>query len=178
MGMKISISGAQGVGKTTLINELKTALPEFIFISEVVRSLIKEKNININKDGDKISQHLIFKKHRENLDNEKDLITDRSVIDAFAYTLWSYNHGKFEKKDYHLFTSYFQATYKHYTHFFYIQPEFNLVDDGVRSVDKEFQTQIHGIFMDIFKQFNIEFTLLTGDLAARKKQFLEKILVI
>ena len=93
--VRIGISGAQSVGKTTLLNALRSekCFWGYNIRNEVTRT-VKSYGIDINENGSDISQMLIMKEHIYNLVMFDDMITDRTSLDGLVYTKWLYNQGK------------------------------------------------------------------------------------
>ena len=57
---KIGIIGTQSIGKTTLVKDMIEKWPQFSVPEKSYRDLIKEKNLSINKNGNKESQDAIM----------------------------------------------------------------------------------------------------------------------
>ena len=91
---KYYFTGAQGTGKTTLLNKVKVFYPDYIFITEIVRNLNKTKNIKINELGDETSQIIIFNTYLEILLTQDMYISDRSLIDVVSYTKYLADNNK------------------------------------------------------------------------------------
>lgn len=170
--MKICISGAQGVGKTSLLNEIKKKAEEtgflnnFEFKSEIVRDLIK-KGVSINKEGDHLSQMLILETHYKNCLNNEWLLTDRCAVDAFVYATYNYLAGNFSLKEHLEQESLFLKCLPHYNVFFYIPIEFPLQKDGVRDTDVLYQKKIDSLFRQIYLSYKITPIKLTGSVEER-----------
>jgi deoxyadenosine/deoxycytidine kinase len=84
--MKIGFTGTMSVGKTTLVNALKE-LPEFKdynFATERSEYL-RDLGIPLNTDST-IKGQLIFLAERSSELLQKDIITDRTIIDVIAFT--------------------------------------------------------------------------------------------
>ena len=75
--MRIAISGAQSVGKTTLINALRSekALKDYTFCTEVTRR-VGSYGLPINEDGTDITQRLIMQEHIVNYFMNDNMICD------------------------------------------------------------------------------------------------------
>ena len=107
--MYIHFIGAQGTGKTTLLNQLAEESIKvdsginFKIITNVVRNLVETEGVKINKKGSSKSQNIIFEKYFDkftSLDGYIDWVSDRSLIDVVAYTKYLYDHKKSSKKCY------------------------------------------------------------------------------
>lgn len=173
--MRISISGAQGVGKTTLMKVLESG--EFFKthnlepILEIVRS-IKKDGFKINGNADHASQLLILENHYKNIIQYSRFITDRSAIDAYVYALWGFMKEKFTIEEHLIHKKIFEICLPYYTHVFYIPIEFPLVNDNFRDTNITFQKEIDKMFNTVFKLYHIRPIILTGSVEQRKLNFL------
>lgn len=175
--MKVVISGAQGVGKTTLMNLIKPHYQHrFTIITEIARSL-KEKGIKINKEADHASQMAILEAHYQNCLLYDDFISDRGAIDAFTFATWSYLNGKFSYNEHREHESIFKETVYQYDRLFYIEPEFEIVKDGVRSTDPVYQNEINDLFLKLYSKYNLEVNVLSGSVENRFLEFHSLVLV-
>jgi len=99
----ISVSGTQGVGKTTFINDFLAAYPMYKTPERTYRDIIKEKGLSINKETSMRSQKIILDSIVECIDqySRKDdhIIFDRCPLDNLVYSLWSLDHGKGDLTD-------------------------------------------------------------------------------
>lgn len=176
--MKIAIIGTQCTGKTTLIKKIKESsiLDEsYVFIDEIVRTLVKKNNIKINEEGDYESQLLILQTHYDNALNNENMITDRSCVDAWSYALHNHMKGFFTEKDMGVFNELFLQTLKMYDKIFYIPVEFDIVSDDFRSLNKSFQKDIENIMEYILEDASVNFITLKGDIETRLQTFKDNI---
>ena len=115
----IIVSGAPGVGKTTLLERLSE---EYIYVKEPAREIISEQKA-VNGDGissrnPKKFVDLLLTRSIENykkIENCRDIILfDRGITDVIAYADWY----EFD------LTSYIDASkeYRYCDHVFYISP--------------------------------------------------------
>jgi len=93
--MRIALIGAQNTGKSTLIEEFIKAWPMYKRPEKTYRDIIKEQNLNINKEGDKTSQKAILNALVDEVQlatasDNKHIILDRCTVDNIAYSLWHY----------------------------------------------------------------------------------------
>ena len=166
--MRIAISGAQSVGKTTLLNALRSEdyLSNYKFCSEVTRR-VKSYGLLINEDGGDITQRLIMQEHIVNTVLYDTLIADRSALDGLVYTHYLAENKKVSQKTYDFAEMVFDRIIPKYDLMFYIPPEFPIEDDGVRSVDPFFRDRIVHIFDKYIKEKEIPCVYLKGSVRER-----------
>ena len=154
--MIISFTGAQSTGKTTLLNELKKwkEFEDYVFIDEITRNVSK-LGMNINEKGDDATQTAIMNAHIENLKKGDNLILDRCSLDGVVYTHYLYSHGRVSRDTFDYARQIFTETCLKYDKIFYLEPEFNIVDDGVRSSSVQFRDEIADIFERYITEFNL-----------------------
>ena len=145
--MKICISGAHSMGKTTLVNTLEThdAFKSFQFKTGLTRDLQKA-GLSINEGGDDVTQLFVMSKHYANSKIEGDVILDRCALDGFAYSsviLRDYKDRTFLDA----LGTIGRKCFQRYDYIFYVRPELKLENDGVRTIDPIF-------FENIVQSFN------------------------
>lgn len=174
--MRIGISGAQSVGKTTLLNALRSekCFKDYNIRNEVTRS-VKALGIDINESGSDISQQLIMKEHIYNLVMFDDMITDRTSLDGLVYTTWLFNGDKVSPECFVETQMVFEKTIKMYDYIFYIQPEFPIEDDGVRSASKQWQDEIAALFDAIIDTYKVPVINVSGSVRERVNTILKTI---
>lgn len=165
--MLIAITGTQGVGKTTLLNALKKSslFKNYKFIDEITRD-VKREGHPINENGNDETQFAIMNKHIKN-SRYKNAIMDRCALDCLVYTSYLVQHNKISYETYKSIEFGFRHLIGKYNLIFYIKPEFELVDDGVRSANKEFRDEIRDIFENMIAVYNIPVIELTGSIRER-----------
>jgi predicted ATPase len=164
--MKIILTGAQGTGKTTVLNEFRDA--GFEIVTEVVRNLAK-KGVNINKDGDEKGQTKIFNEYKKIFTSNDHFISDRGLIDVVAYTVYLARHGKvseeFANKKIKQLHKFLLAN--HDSYYCYFPIEFDVVADGVRDLDEEFREEISNIILSLLGALGISFVVMHGSVEER-----------
>jgi len=156
--MRIAFVGAQGTGKTTLINKLHEAKPSSKVYKEVVRELIKTRGIKINRDGDNYSQDLISVTHLNNaLESyycgEKSLwyLYDRCIIDSHAYGMTC---SAVNSKSLDFSRNMIDTIFRNYKYDLLVYvPPYNdfLKEDGVRDTDSNYQTVVDKNMMNLLE---------------------------
>ena len=138
--MKIGFCGTMSVGKTTLVNALKK-LPEFKdykFRTERSKYLM-EMGIPLNTDSTYKGQ-LVFAAERAAELMQKNIITDRTIIDVMAFSNLSTSMQDYEK--HHLSSALFHLI-QEYDYLFYVSPKgVKIEDNGVRETDAEYRMAI------------------------------------
>lgn len=168
MHNRIVFTGAQGTGKTTVLNFFKEQGVNTI--TEVVRNLA-QKGVKINKDGDEKGQTKIFKEY-EKLLGELDFngyISDRGLVDVVAYTVYLSKHGqvseKFADKQIKALKKFREANPD--ITYCYFPIEFPVEDDGVRDMDEEFRIEIDNIIRYLMEICGIQSITIRGDVKYR-----------
>ena len=172
--MRFGISGTHSAGKTTLLNALRSEkqFKDYQICNEVTR-WVKSLDIDINEGGSDKSQLLVMMKHIYNIYMFDKFITDRTSLDGYVYSQWLYAEDKISIETLDLVRSIFYKTIEEYDAIFYIAPEFDLEDDGVRSTDVSFRDEIHQLFETIIDQEQIPVYKLTGSVRERTQQVLD-----
>ena len=174
--MRIAFTGAHSTGKTTLLNELKNDKQfnlEYEFIDEITRRMTK-KGLKINESGGDMTQLLIMNSHISNILNEK-CIMDRCALDGVVYTRCMYEKGQISDWVMDFAENVFTRIIENYDYIFYLSPEFDMEDDGVRSIEEGFQKRIVKLFEDYILECEVPVIHLTGSVQNRIKQLKETI---
>jgi len=138
--MKIGLTGTVSVGKTTLVNSLKS-LPnfnEYKFSTERSKYL-RDLGIPLNTDSTLKGQSIFLAERCSELINSK-LITDRTIIDVIAFTNASTCINDEEKKQFEKYASLFIPEYDW---IFYVSPiGVDIEDNNVRTTNSEYRDKI------------------------------------
>jgi predicted ATPase len=163
---RIIFTGAQGTGKTTILNEFRNQGKNVI--TEVVRNLAKE-GIKINEMGDEKGQKKIFSTYEKLLSEQVEYISDRGLIDVLAYTMHLNKRGLVSDK---LVKSQFNALKKFVKNnqdiiYCYFPIEFGVIDDGVRSLDEDYRREIDNNIKEILISLGAPWVTIRGGVDAR-----------
>ena len=169
--MRIGFSGAQGVGKTTLLNALKLddSFSNYMFCDEVTRR-VKSYGLPINEQGTDITQRLIMQEHITNVFLYDSMVTDRTALDGLVYTRYLYGAGKVNSDTLDFAKKVFSRLINKYDYLFYINPEFELVNDGIRSPDESFRDKIALLFNEAINSAEYKVWTISGDVQSRIDQ--------
>jgi hypothetical protein len=149
--MRVSFTGAQSTGKTTLLNKCKEIYKDYKFVDEVTRYVRRTYDVKINEIGGTETQLYILAEHIKNhLKPDENLMLDRCILDGYVYTKYQVQQGKVKEDVLHAFNSVFNLLFDKLDYVFYTDPsDVKLVDDGERSVDFKFRDDIIVLFEDL-----------------------------
>lgn len=153
--MKIAIIGTHGVGKTTLAyqiaSEAKRRGKNAIVINEVARRCPFPLNEHFDPDG---AHWIITSQINRELD-AKAQKTEMIVCDRSAYDPVCYLQARgYDVEDFLNLEGFAYEWMKTYDHIFYSIPSWQkLIDDGVRSIDINFQKEVDEHFLDFVTDF-------------------------
>lgn len=157
--MKIAIIGAQGVGKTTLAQQINKDYIDLRILPEAAR-LAKEAGYNLDHTATVETELWLIAKQIELESGEGKWVADRSCIDLLAYI-----HHLFSKEEslIELATKTLVPKFNHYDLVLYLPSgEFAIEDDGLRSTDVGFQQAIDQRIRDVLEKHQIPFIKIIG----------------
>lgn len=137
--IKIVLVGAQGTGKTSVMNQLPDEYKS-IGIREVIRNMTKEDpTVHINTNGNEWSQNRFFFEYLYLFAKYPEYISDRGLLDVCAYTKWLAEMGNVPQVCYEkqmLILKDWLANHRDVIHV-YFPICFPVVDDGYRDANEE-----------------------------------------
>lgn len=160
--MIVSISGSQGCGKTTILQELKQ---EGFNVVErkTARSILNDWGVSLdvvnqNFDLKKAFQaELVKRKYNDEIElalSDELYFTERSFADLFTYSLIAF--GQYNEFDEWLDQYYDECKLfcLNYAQIIYIKSKFseNIERDGVRSTNQHYSRMIDTVMYDITEQ--------------------------
>lgn len=157
--MRIGIIGAQGVGKTVLIDALLEE-PEFknyIHAPSPTRFLMQTFGMSFDNANTEI-QLATLCMQVFNMLSYPNAFLDRTVIDNFAYLRYHAAKGNTDLSINALnFIEYVTQDFAHRLDYIFLIPvEFGIEEDGVRNTDPEQQKEIEKIIIGLLSEFSIE----------------------
>lgn len=163
--MKIAITGAMGVGKTTFANML-SAVTGIYVLPEVARDMIQEGYTLDHGATEEFETIMVNRQMLLELDD--DFIADRGIIDILAYCMILFEDNQ---ELLNLINN--KLSEAEYDVVFYMAPEFPIEDDGIRSTDIKLQKQIDEAIKGILSVGNFKWFQLTGSKEKRVKKALK-----
>lgn len=166
--MRIGIIGSQSVGKTTLMNVLRSEpiFTDYTICNELTRK-VREMGFIINEDGNDRTQKQIILEHFYNLLMYDRFLTDRTLVDCAVYTQWLYDNKKVSRETYEMANQALHRNAQMYDLLFFIEPEFKVVNDGIRSPSPQWQEEINILFKAKIDEYKIPVVKLSGSVTAR-----------
>jgi hypothetical protein len=160
--MRIAFMGAGAVGKSTLIDNFLKKWPMYKKPSKTYRDLIKEKDLKLNKQGNKESQKIILNALVEEAQQvvaseDPFVVFDRCVVDNIAYSLWHYGKETegFTKEFIIDSQSIANIALKYYDIIFHVpaRKEIPLTEKPNRETDEVFREEIDNIFQALIVSY-------------------------
>ena len=165
---RIILTGAQGTGKTTLMNELAK---DGIRTISHIRKTAAENGLDV-LNATEAGQKIYFKTLKKELSSKRSYISDRGLSCVAAYTFDKAVTGDIAKKV--ADKQYMDLVKFHNDNpdilLVYVPVEFELEDDGQRPADKEMQTKIDFFIKNILETSNIPFITVNGTVEDRVAQ--------
>ena len=152
MKTRIILTGAQGTGKTSVLNYFQNTYLNRI--TEVARNLAKQ-GVKINEGGDDDGQVKIFETYEKLLSQDIDYISDRGLTDVLAYSFYLYKRGRVSSEVLNNQKMRVKEFFEHNPNIlvFYFPIEFDVVSDGVRSTDPDFRKEIDEYIENFLGEF-------------------------
>jgi nicotinamide riboside kinase len=183
----VSLTGAHGTGKTTLVVELERRLKSeghtVLVSAEVPRRICEEANdpefFRRGKNSLAKQSLILFGQAVEECSFARQAseicLFDRSVLDHWAYTVDAFgaDSGFIECES--SFEMFLRAHMKSYDIVFLIRPEFPPIDDGTREADVQFQEAIDRRIVDQLTRWEVPHECLTGTVDQRTRAALKSI---
>lgn len=153
--MRIGLSGAQGVGKTTLAGVLsvETGLPLVEEQARVVAGELGLDHLRKLKGRPQLSRSFQWQCLKAQIRAEEELgrfIADRTVIDNAAYWL-KWRSGRSTSR---ANVNYYRECERHaktYDLMLYVPPEIPLVSNGFRTADTDYQAEMDWLIRTVLR---------------------------
>lgn len=171
--MKIAFIGSHCTGKTTTLKDIEAYFFDHHIVTEVIRQIHSEKTLPINEQSTEETQAVLLDAYLDILINDNLFISDRSILDVFSYTTWLFQNQKVSESFYQDQKKKVLDNFSLYDYVFYFPIEFELKEDGVRSIDPSFREQIAQIMEEIIKENSLVVFPVTGKRDKRTKYILE-----
>ena len=150
--MKIGLCGTMSVGKTTLVNVLKkeAIFKDYTFRTERSKYL-SSLGIPLNTDSTFKGQ-LVFTAERSAELMQKNIITDRTIIDVMAFCALSEAMNAEEKNS---LKNTLKYLIKEYDVIFYIDDlSIPIEDNGIRETNERYRVYIDDKIKEIISEYN------------------------
>ena len=172
--MKALFTGAQGTGKTSVMDVLPVTWPK---IKGVTRKCIADNSLEINMNSTDRSQKAIFDAYEQQFKSHKHFISERSLFDVYAFTTYQYNKGKCSQE---LLDEQREKVKEFIVKnrdslYIYFPIEFEIQADGQRSTDKEYQKQIDMMIKNYLDTFGVHYITIHGTVEERVNQIIDSV---
>lgn len=177
--MKIALSGAHGTGKTTLVENVKlilTATHQIEICREVPRVIgdiaddreffRREQNTLLRQCS--IFLYQVIEDHMVQASADV-VISDRTMVDHLAYTEVLFPEFK-ETTEYNVISKAVGVWLETYDKIVKVPIEFTVEDDGTREADSAFQRNVDEKIDELYVDFGIKPSSVTGSVSERTDQ--------
>lgn len=178
--MRVAITGAHGVGKTTLTTEVVRSLKAIGIVTlntpEVPREIcetvgdpefLRRGRNSIAKQLSILLGQVTTERILEHADRSQVVLCDRGVIDHWAYTKAQFGSELEQQQLLPVVDRYVREYMLTYDLVAYVPIEFAPVDDGVREGDVEFQQLIDSEIQTLLDSYGITPIQLSGPVVDR-----------
>ena len=157
--MKIAIIGAQGVGKTTLAQQINKDYPLFKILPEAAR-LAQKAGYKLDHTATVETELWLINKQIELESLEDNWVADRCGIDLLAYIQFLFSQ---ELNLIEFATKTLVPKFSNYDLVIYLPSgEFEIEDDGIRTTDIKFQKDIDDQIKGILEKHKVKFVKIVG----------------
>jgi predicted ATPase len=174
--MKVAISGSHGTGKSTLLRGVKSVVDrEWGVVEEVPRALcdrVGEPDFLQRGNNSLLRQLLLVARQiaDEGRMATRRVLSDRSVVDHWAYTLAIIDPSDHELPEVRETRLLVEEWIPTYDRIFYLPIEFPLAVDGVREDDQQFQADIDQSLRSEYERLGVEVVELRGSVDQRESE--------
>lgn len=174
----VTITGAHGVGKTSLIDALENQAPnceDISVIREPAREIAKfgfYVNEKISLDG--VFEYLAYCLTAVRQVRTKLIVTDRSILDLYAYTRDQFPH-RFSRSLEKLIVEQIHAEKYRTSLYIYLPIEFPMEQDELRPADREYQAHIDYVIRELLDHFQLPTLEVRGSIKERTDTILKAI---
>jgi nicotinamide riboside kinase len=153
---KIALIGTHGVTKSTIVYNLAGLLKRNAINCEVLKEVASDCPMPINEYTTvKAQEWIIFNSYIKEIEeackkNPTVLVCDRSILDGYIYYVNQFGPNT-------LLETFIREKIKTYDQLWRVPISFSkLENDGIRSINKDFQLEIDELFNYYIDYFNIE----------------------
>ena len=158
--MRISITGAQNTGKTTLVKNFIAVWPQYSTPTKTYRDVIREKNLPHSSTTTTESQWSILNfmlDQMQQYDKNSNVVYDRCPLDNLVYTLWAFDKGLegFNKSFVDKCITITKESLRQLDIIFLTRFDASLPveNDGLRDANIDNIIEVDNLFSALFKQF-------------------------
>lgn len=174
--MIVAITGSHSTGKSTIVDSLKEC-SNFVSLHSITRTAVtkEERKIDgINNldsaqlkilEGIKCNVKQVIELNKQN--PEKIFLMDRCVFDFVAYSRCFYKQNTLSKEVIDKIEQDYKDLFDYVDLYVYLPIEFDIVDDGVRSLDNVLRKNVDEEIQSLLEQNNVKYIKLTGDVNTR-----------
>ena len=157
--MRVSISGTQNSGKSTLVKAFLKKWPMYKTTAKTYRDILIENNLEHSSKTNAETQLLILDWMTQTLEENKDekhVIYDRNPLDNLAYSLHAAENDLISEEVLGLTVDIVRRSLKNLDIIFWLKydPAIKIVNDGTRDTNLNYIREIDDIFAGLYEQYS------------------------
>jgi nicotinamide riboside kinase len=102
-----------------------------------------------------------------------NMLTDRTALDGLVYSAYLYKNNQIYNNTMKYVKEVFNKVWYSYDYVFYIEPEFEIADDGVRSINTQFRDEIAELFETTIEKEKLNLRRVKGSVRNRVNIIIE-----
>lgn len=172
--LRVAFSGAQSTGKSTVITDVMETQGGLIHIPSPARK-VASIGLGINEHGTDLTQYSIFAQHVRNYHTSKYgiFMFDRCVLDSMAFTVYGRSQDKVSEECLVNCGQITDSIIRNYDVIFLCRPFGEIIADGIRNQDLDFQKTIDNIMLETAEDFGAKIISLEGPREERRDKVIE-----
>lgn len=174
---KIGLIGCAGLGKSTIAGKIskELCLP-FLNSKGITRPILEKEGWEYSNNHfvervlacKPIEFSLVMKRLEEESLLTGGFVTDRTTLECFCYAFLATH--TYTKEDFSMLENTCRKNMKNYSHLFYIPLENAwLEENGVRTVDWNFQRMVDILIRGILRDWELDYTMVPPDVIKKSK---------
>lgn len=156
--MRIAVSGASCVGKSTLISQFLRRWPMYVTPKETYRDALKNNPNHSSRTNEETQLEILnwMLQEQDKYPKGSNVIYDRCPLDNLVYTLQANESNLVSDAVTAAVIDIVKASLKHLDIIFWLryEPEIKIVGNGMRDTDVKFIRKTDQIFSDLYDQYS------------------------
>ena len=180
--MRIALSGAHGVGKTTLgryLYQYYQVGHKVLFAEGIARGIIaRGYSLGMSATMSSYVEYIVdYLASLVQAQEYEIYLSDRTLLDSYAYALTNQNNGHslITLRELELLRRVWELEQKEFNLYLYLPIQFPIEQDGIRPSNEDYQEQISQTVLMLLQNYHLPYTTITGSQKEMQQQAMSKI---